>query len=694
MTPTSFDRRYSISGSRRSSTSSGEEDFFPNHPTQTRPLSASEQHFLFKSHNALLARITDLERALSSRRSSGGFSNNGSSRPVSVASNISSSSDYDVNGEPSDEMLRLISDLKAERDELKRDVDGWRTRIGDMERQMGVVTKRVEDERREAWVARSMVGLLEVEKGVLQRKCEGMEQLIADSEDEKAALKKDNGKAKQRISSLEVELEQVNRQLNEERKLRKEVDTDMMATPTPRTAEPRSRVVAYSVKRGLGFTSVDSQSSITDVEDSFETSHKFGFSLNSVAEEDDEGVLSEEDNGLAGYEDEEDSDVSFHSSSSLGSEADFPRSVTRLQTDFPTSVAPTVPRVASSAPVPAPMAALRPTHAPRASLSKTWTFPMGAQASAARENVDPEVDRFFGCLEDLDGESSAGSTPASPSAYTYEKSKGLFSSALKLAATDDDDHSPFFFPGDVGVEVQDKGLASVIEEDEDDSKTEVEDDEDMFGDIGGIRITFTPPEAEESFDYDRSPSPVKPSIPTINFFDDMDEEEEVAVPFNFGRPAAAKVVSTPPSVLITPPSSDPRPASPRAASPSSIPRATTSYKPKLTQPDFTTFTPPKAIPTRVSPPTGYISNAFVTPPNKRGGTMPSFIPQPISSPSPMRNVAVSAKQKTAPSLTFIPQPQRKPLTLANNVTKNQNTSSGAANGSTFKPQISTMRTYY
>ncbi|KAF9468843.1 hypothetical protein BDZ94DRAFT_1279379 [Collybia nuda] len=696
MTPTSFDRRYSISGSRRSSASSGEEDFFPNHPTQARPLSASEQHFLFKSHNALLARITDLERALSSGRSSGGYSNNGSSRPVSVASDISSSSDYGAIGEPSDEMLRLVTDLKAERDELKRDVDGWRTRVGDMEKQLTIVTGRVEAERRDAWVARSMSGMLEVEKSHLQRKCEEIEKTSADLKEEKQALQKENEHAKQRMFTLEEELKQVKLQLDEERKF-KDVNTDIMATPTPRTPESRPRVVAYSLKRGLGFSSVDSNST-TDVEDSFETTHKFGFSLNSVAEEDE--ALSEEDNGLAGYEDEEDSDVSFNSSSSFGSEADFPRSVSHLKTDFPASVTPVLASH-STLPVPAPLptAAPRPAHASRASLSKTWTFPKGDQIPVSRADVESDVDKFFGCLEDLEGDNSDGSAPVSPSEYTYEKSKGLFSNGFKYGA-DNDEYSPFFFPGGVGVVVEDNGLDTVTEEEEDDTQTEVDEEEDMFGDVGGIRITFTPPEAEESFASERSPSPVKPTVPTINFFDDM--EEEGSAPFNFGRSVASEVfeapkvetpqvvVSGPASVLITPPSSDPRSVAPRVVSPSSIPRSKASLRSKFMQPDVRTATPPKVFSTRVFPPGGYASNAFVTPPNKRGGVMPSFIPQPVSSPSPIRSTAATSRQKTAPNLTFFPHPQRKPLTLANNANKNQNISYGAPNGSTFKPQISAM----
>ncbi|KAG5221829.1 hypothetical protein IMY05_C4235000100 [Salix suchowensis] len=152
-TPTS-DRRYSIASSASDESS------------MSRPLSVSEQHFLFKQHNALLARITDLERALSSRERS-------TSRPVSFTSDGSCgqrthSPSMSVN-EPDDEMLRLIVDLKAERDELKRDVEGWRHRVGDLEKQIGVFAKRVENERREAWVARSRVGLLEVEKNGLEK---------------------------------------------------------------------------------------------------------------------------------------------------------------------------------------------------------------------------------------------------------------------------------------------------------------------------------------------------------------------------------------------------------------------------------------------------------------------------------------------------------------------------------------------
>ncbi|KAG5644924.1 hypothetical protein DXG03_007389 [Asterophora parasitica] len=736
MTPTSFDRRYSMSfpdaKRRRNSTASassasisggdGEEESFPSHPTQSRPLSASEQHFLFKSHNALLARITDLERALSTRRrSSGGVSASGSSRPVSVASDFSYSSEYGA-GEPSDEMLRLVADLKGERDELKRDVDGWRTRVGDMEKQLGVVAGRVEAERRDAWVARSMAGLLEVEKGALEKKLADSMKDVISLQEEKTALEAENGEVKSRVASLEDELERVKQELFEERRLKREEAAaaiqEILTTPTPRTPESRPRPFGFAGKRGHGFPSVDSESSITDVEDSFDDSNpKINFSLKAV-DEDDEDVFSEEDNGLAGYEDEEESDVSFHSSSSFGSEDDFPRSVSHLQADALSSVVPKAGTVSSeSAPV---IHAPRPTHAPRASLSKKWTFPMGAQLSGVTERQEPEADRFFGCLQD--DEDNGDSAPASPSAYSYEKSKGLFASGFKYGGDEED--APFFFPLGAGVQIESPQALDAVPEEEEDKKMQVDDD--MFGEAGGIQITFTPPaEEDESFESQRSPSPVKPSIPILKFFDaDYEEEDSDPAPFNFGRPLvptepapekAQSVFSPPPSkpfsfgrpaasaplevkkevvssssVMITPPSSLPRPSSPRASSPSSIPRAT-SIKPfKLFSfPDMSTSTPPRAAVNRAASNPHYSSNAFVTPPNKRGGAMPSFIPQPISSPSPLRSVSAFAKPKAAGlAATSVRPPQRKPLMLANNISNSQNVS--AAHGSTFAPQPPTM----
>ncbi|TFK43312.1 hypothetical protein BDQ12DRAFT_731347 [Crucibulum laeve] len=709
MTPTfARDRRFSTDSNRSSSSTGDDPTFFPSPPAAqfTRPLSTSEQHFLFKSHNALLARITDLERALSMRRmSSGGFSN--PSRPMSMASaSTEFESSSDLGSGPDDEMLRLIADLKAERDELKRDVDGWRTRVGDMEKQLGVFTKRVEAERRDAWVARSRVGLLEVEKGVLEKRLAGVDEMITALEGEKQTLESDKialeqecqDKAK-RVQDLEAELEAVKKELEEERNLRRQLEDTMV-----------DQVAAAIARKRMPFTSMDSSSSVTDVElDSPDTSFKFGgFSLKVVQEEVDESDDEEEDNALAGYEDEDEEDEEvFGSSSSFDSMDSYPRSTGHLKLD--TRTTPTSPMSdsstvtlasRSSSPESAPAPPARPMHASRASLSKTWTFPKGAHPKTpSMEYIDDDTDHFFGCLEDVDGISSDGSAPTSPTAYSYERSKSLFASGFKYGA--DDDNAPFFVPSSAGIEVEeakiDNRLASVAEEDEEEEEqSEVEDDSEMFGEAGGITITFTPPDEEESQDSVIESqiiiSPVRktdlpPVLPALNFGIEEEEEEETT-PFNFGRPSVQcesshRASSSPPMVSI--PSSIPRPTSPRSSSPSSIPRVVNS-RPTFSTSDVFTSTPPAKsapLPSRVSPPSQFSPSSYVTPPTKRGGMTPSFIPQPVSSPSPMRT-AVAPPRKSIPTSTFIPQPQRKPLISSGNI-RGQN-GTGVVNGSTFIPQ--------
>ncbi|KAF8204841.1 hypothetical protein BJ912DRAFT_1052165 [Pholiota molesta] len=703
MTPT-FGRRYSSAstgerdsissfgfgaGRNSSATAATEDDsFFPAPPTQTRPLSASEQHFLFKSHNALLARITDLERALMMRRreSGGAYSAGGSSRPMSAASSRSSldgagSASPLSSSEPSDEMLRLIADLKAERDELKRDADGWRTRVSDMEAQLGVLAKRVENERREAWVARSRVGLLEVEKGVLSKKLDAVEELNALRREEHALQQKrweeERGRlvgkedeSRRKVGELEAELERVRKELEVERlmksalikeraaKEQEEKEIDPLATPTLRSFEAYTRQ-ALSKAHGLGFASVDSESSITDVEadssDDGQRNH-LAFKLGSVQEEsedeDDHSAYTyseetyyddEEDSGLAGYEDEDegDTDMSLQSSSSFGSEEDLPRSVAHLQhksTELPPS--PTTPTSNQVFTPPRPTG-----HQRRATLSKTWTFPFGAVPAVADAAKDQSAQD-----EDADDEEQDR-----PSAYSYEKTKGAFARAFKFAP--EDDNASFFVPG-VGfpagdeeeeeeAEEQERRLSVVAEEAEEEEEAEEqmagnrlndyeeEDDSEMFGEIGGIRITFTPPQEEEPRE-ERAQiaisSPTKrtsppPMLPALDFGLDADEEdaEETCGATAIDHDIRAANVAV----------DDPRPASPSNNSlASSIPRPVGTPKPVAAA----LFTPAKPAVARamtlpMSPPM-----SFVTPPTKRGGALPSFIPTPVSSPSPLRTL--------------------------------------------------------
>jgi hypothetical protein len=617
--------------------------------------------------------------------------------------------------EPSDEMLRLIADLKAERDELKRDVDGWRTRVGDMENQMSVLAKRVENERRDAWVARSRVGLLEVEKGVLMKKMEAVDELIEKEkilwEQERQILEEENVECKNRIGELVSELEGVKKELEMER-LKKE-EADSLSTPTPRTFDAYSRPVVAS-KRGLGFMSVDSECSTTDI-DSSDDSFRFG--LKAVTEEEnDDGDYSEEENALVGYEDEDegDTDMSLHSSSSFDSEEDLPRSFAHFQNmGLPPS--PTTPKPQVFTPP-------RSGHVRKATLSKTWTFPFGGQQQMqVVEPEEDEVDRFFGCLDDLDSDTSS-SVPNSPSAYSYEKSKGLFSNGFRFAPPDD--NASFFLPDGVGeladddAEKDDEKRLSIgaeVVEEEVESETEV-DDEDMFGDIGGIRITFTPPqedlEPKEERKQIQISSPVKrtsppPVLPALNFGEDEDDEEDEqddlrkVIPFNFGRPLMdEREPSPPPSVafpiIVTPPTTLPRPASPsmipRPTSPSSIPRAVSSRSMSSSSSDSFSSPPPKVSTMRPGASTAFSSNSYITPPTKRGGVLPSFIPQPVSSPSPIRSVPAPVKPRVIPASTFIRQPVRKPL-LPSVPAKSQ-TDTGSPNGSTLILPTTVIRRSY
>lgn len=770
MTPTTG-RRFSNSGSVTTNSvssiggSADEDQLFPAPLMQARPLSASEQHFLFRSHNALLARITDLEKALSTRRreSYGAFYT--TSRPLSVSSNVSGASDLESqtgSDGPSDEMLRLIADLKAERDELKRDVDGWRQRVNDLENQTTILVKRVESERRDAWVARSKAGLLEVEKGVLVRKLEAVDELsklhLREKgiwEKERLAFGREVDGYKRKVDDLEQELEAVRMELEHEKA---KVMSDPLATPTPNNMSfakfvqplvvisPPEPTRPSSRKHGLGFMSADSESSATDVEPDSGDEGKFAFGhpLRAVQEEESyEGDYYdyEDDDDLATYEDEEDTDeMSIVSSSSFGSE-NIHYAVHRYRDDVPPS--PTTPTGAM----------FRPTHVSQPSLSQTWTFPMRPSSPAqASKKADETVDRFFDCLDDNDTDNDSVSN--SPSSYSYEKSKGLFSRGFAFAP--ENDNASFFLPSSVDVPVLEDGetervqLEVVVEEEEGEEEQELGEyleDEDMFGEIGGIKITFTPPqeeddreeEAEERPQIQVSPPKTKwtsppPVLPALDFGDGGGGDDD---PFSFGHPLMEERFPSPPpppmklvstsssSLPIVPSASTPSVASapssssfsaiisssassvvpssspstsrsnsfskrspslsmiPRAASPLTVSRVT---PPKPLIAEHGNGTPPKEYPSSASssssPPPSY-----ATPPNRRGCISPTFIPQPVASPSFVRALPPAAplKPKVAPRSTFIRQPSvRKPLlpTKAQNSTIN----SGSTNGSTMIPQ--------
>ncbi|KAF8665791.1 hypothetical protein AX16_000236 [Volvariella volvacea WC 439] len=699
MTPTSFGRRYSLASSASGSLTGQDEEFFPaSHQStqsfsQARPLSASEQHFLVKSHHALLARITDLERALSIRRwQENGYgrqassSTSSGSRPVSISSDASSS----ANGpDVDDEMLRLIADLKAERDDLKRDVEGWRTRVADLEKQLSMVTNRLDIERRDAWVARSRAGLLEAEKAELEKRVEALDQKILSLEEERGRFVTDKVKLQEelsvsndRVSQLVMELEKLKRELEVERKSRLELE--VLLREARAKAECQKNPDREFARRS--FTSIDCEATIAGVElEDHDDTCRFGFALKSVEEEAESGT---------GYSA---SVMSFTSalrrSSSFDSEDEYPHSVESHQSEV--SVSPTTQSrtgtstvAQSRSPSPEPVTPAQvPVPIPPTSHGdkiRTWSFATAARVSS----VDPVIeknDRFFGCLEDLEYDSS------SPIPYEYEQSKGLFARGFTYESNDEE--SPLFFPSGTAVaemqqqELLGSRLDAVMEEDEEEGSLE----QDMLGEAGGITITLTPADAEQPSRPEQSPVTVPTihvtmdgedevsqatfpqSIPTITVTPQVDEPAPVPVVrvstvvetknnHSTSKPAPSTPAKSARSNVFTPPS--------RASPPSSIPRIKSIPRPSSNAAPNVTKVPVA----KSSPP------ASVTPPTKRGSA-PTFIPQPVtSSPSPARVPQAKPRQST---ITYTnSRQQSKPLMLAN-----ASVTGVSSNGST-KPLIS------
>jgi hypothetical protein len=543
MTPTS-DRRYSATSD-----------------ISDRPLSTTEQQFLHKSHHALLARIEDLERALTSSRSG----SRGRSRPVSFISDTSSRS---YGADSSDEMIQLVTDLKAERDELKlqleADADGWRTRVAGLEKQVGVLAKRIELERREAWVARERAGLLDVEKKALSKELEEQKAVLCDLSVQHESVKQELELAKDSSERLRNELAsardaedeciRLRAALAEERQKREQYERELehaglLATPTPRSFQFPMKTSAT----GLGLASVDNSAKLA------------------IVVEDDE-MTDGEGNGLGHYEDE-DSDLDC---SSLNS------SVSSIRDHFPKTPSPVSTHPRSG-------------HAARASLSRAWTFPKGPRQTTMKR--EQEIDTFFGCLEDLD------SSP--PSVYTgFDRdSKSAFSFGSDI--DEEDDLPPFVLPMDVGVEVPQ--LLDIVIEDT---------DEDTFeGEVlqGGITFTFTAPTAPSTPEpVERTSHVVKASAPESPIAETF---EPVAAP-SASAPKDARSATPLPS---TPTKARTATATPKRAAPSFIP-----------QPKGKTATPVKPTVSRSFVPERKVSPIMFTPP-RSPSSGPNSPPDPRTS---------------------------------------------------------------
>ncbi|KAF9246888.1 hypothetical protein BU15DRAFT_69745 [Melanogaster broomeanus] len=658
------------------------------------PENDTDRKPVFRSHNVLLARITELERTLRNRSSR--------SRPESYASEVSATS-----SEPSDEMLQLISDLKAERDELKRDVDGWRQRVVNVDKQADMLAKRIEAERMDAWVARSRLGLLEVEKAGLEKNIQEKASALDQSMAKNAAFARERDGMQNEIMKLNARLKDADAAVDEcmhlraaleqERARRQELeklldDAGLLNTPAlhhathaPGNKPPFPVRPMTTHPHAFGFQSIDSESSTTDVESVDDSFTKAELTLDTVAEEDGELFQEEDEDGLAGYEDEEDSDLSFSSpgNSSIGSGEEL---------DMQSNILPAADQAVNplnASPVPKKL-----THASRSSISKTWTFPRGKAAPPVQQA--DEVDRFFGCLDDVD------SLPLS----SEEVRKAMFSSAF--ASSVDDEMPPFFLPSDVGVVVESsssRSLDIVPEEGEEEEEEEEEEeggddaddeDEELVGEQvdGGIRFTFqtppiicvtpppkicvttppeirvTPPETCATFPpvgHAPNNSVTRKAAPVYEPFEH--NEEDGSLPFWFRQtntqPQLVDPVTPPTASSSSTPDDGPRPANRYAASPSSDPSSNILAIDSLPESSPTSFTPTRSISGRFTAPTGYSNLSSITFPSKG----PSCIPQPVASPT-LAKYTMPVKMRVAVPSLHLKQGQ-----------------SGATNGSTFKPQL-------
>lgn len=674
-TPTS-ERRQSISSASDADSTIG-----------TDRRTASEEIFIHQSHASLLARIAELERALQLRPRS---------RPVSAQSDVSTRS------EPRDEVLQLVADLKAERDELNRDIDGWRQRVKDLEHAKTVLERRLEAERREGWLRGEKLGILEVEKETLCRQLKLKEEDIDRLSHNRDVVHTQLSQLTQERNSIKAHTDTVMRRLNEalEAKTSAEAELstlrELLATEqayrkqliqqldangvlkTPTMTSKDGSVYSKSPDRmvfniqtranGLGFRSIDSACTTVELEDGHHAL-KAPFTLKAVEEESGaQDYSSEEDNELARYEDEEDSDLSFtspiHSMSSSSFDDDLPRSVSSLRLTASTSslnpassshiTQSSSPSPSPSpSPCPTPVASSSPndpTHAKRASLSKTWTFPLGERTSSPRRAPE-EVDHFFGCLEDIDNSPPIDSLPS-------VDNKHFFSQRLRFADTADEDMPPFVLPAEQSTGRRDM-LDVVMEEDEEDIDFKSEVD-------GGVKFRFPVSVSEDSLSR-ISPSPILGQL----------DDEDVHVPFVF------------PQMRVQRPEHYEKRASPLGGCPPDI-------RPDVTV-TITPSTPSKGkTATQLNPPTGLASRREASGINAVRSIPPSRIPPP----SPPR-FAPSKKN------VYIPPPKRKPVPVAqaplypSNLTKLETPKTPSkrplqynvnANGSTFIPQLKSLST--
>lgn len=445
----------------------------------------SEEIFLHQSHAALLSRIRELEQLLRAR-----------SRPASLYSDESS-----VPAE-NNELLQLVADLKADRDSLNKDLSASRKRLEEVNERSTDLQRRLDSERREGESKTEQIRSLESEKISLQRQVhlkdqelggvardlEACQTRLHQTIELLSASRKEADNIRQRLRDVqsqlsaakasEEEMMKFRDELQVERAYRDKLFSQLEASGLLRT--PKVGVEGQSPggclkftlpvrNNAFGFQSIDSACTSVDTE-SIKTLNT-PFTLKAVEEEGGAAIVnfSDDDDALAHYEDEEDSDLGILSPSrtmSSCSDDDMSRShplssetPVPSSNDIPLSSRSLSPSPFSS-PCPTPLPPLpldvsEAQHAKRASLSKTWTFPHGRAATNAPSRE--EVDRFFGCLEDIED---------SPPELRQSDSASVFRQHLQFTDSEDDDLPPFILPTSNSMSDHPRLLDVVVEADE------------------------------------------------------------------------------------------------------------------------------------------------------------------------------------------------------------------------------------
>lgn len=184
-----------------------------------RSLSPSEMlaqsSFFAQSHASFLARIADLEAALARTATP-------SPAPP----------------EPSDELLEMLSDLKSERDQLKRNLDESIARHSDQEKQINMLSRRLDNEKRDGWVSKEK---------------------LSRAETENRTLLKENDSLNDELTALRQQLQITRSQLQIERDARAKAERELIAaleTPKP-PAVPYPYPTSYRTSFDSQFTSSD-----------------------------------------------------------------------------------------------------------------------------------------------------------------------------------------------------------------------------------------------------------------------------------------------------------------------------------------------------------------------------------------------------------------------------------------------------